>query len=129
MIGVSISNQKPILDCFMKLDPETEYFIQLDNGIYNHGVTIKSDEGEAIKLKSKKDKEVAKQKLLKNQAEGSKQAKLLSKLGISVENFLSYNNMFYCHGDDVRKETLDATLKKMAEEIEEVSKEFGKTEK
>ncbi len=131
LIGVSLSNNKPIVECFMMLDEETEYFIQLDHGVYNHGVTIKSEAGEAIKLKkSKKDKDVAKKELLENLTDGTLQSNLLKELGIDKEDFLSYNNMYYTHVEDkdkvISKMTLSEVLDKIAEEIKTTYKKYHK---
>lgn len=126
-IGPSLANNKPIVDCFMMLDEETEFFIQFDYGFYNRGITIKSKKGEEIQLiKNKKSKDKAKSDLLKDLPPDGLQAKLLNHLGISNDKFRSYNNMFYITNDDVRsEETLECVIQKMAEEIIGIHKNYS----
>lgn len=127
-IGISISNAKPIVECFMYLNEEIEYFIQLDNGVYNHGIILKGSAGEAIKLikdKAKKDK--AKKELI-GSVQNDFVKTIIDRLEISgPENkrkILSYNNMFYNHGDDVKEMTLSDVLDKIVEEVTNINTEY-----
>lgn len=122
LIGESISNRKPIVECFMPVDQETEFFIQLDNGNYNHGITIKTENGEAIKLKPSGEKNSAKKDLLRSLPDDSLQKELLNKLSIDINNFHSYNNMFYSNKSGVMEMTLTDVVDKMADEIIDISK-------
>lgn len=130
LVGVSLSNAKPIVECFISLNEGFEYFIQLDNGVYNHGVILKYSTAEAIKLiKDKKQKDKKKREVI-DSVQDQYLKKLIVDLGIGNTNnkgkLLSYNNMFYNHGDNVKKMTLGEVLDKIVNEIENLRTEYKK---
>lgn len=129
LINVSYANNKPITECLVHLDEEIDFIVQLDNGVYNQGIIIKTTEGELIKLNKTKDaKDLAKRNLINSLPTGTAKD-LVKELKICEDKPLSYDNFFYQHVNNIGQKTLNNALDQMVNEVKDIYSRYNKNHK